>query len=154
MSDRERWIVYPLLFLAIGMSLREKIPPTKRVVTKKFVVVDDNDLPVVEIGATDDGRGRIQMRQGALVVVNGHDVPVAEMSATAEGSGEIRLNRGDRGISLVLGHERNESGLYVDSPVIKGSSRQSVLGDLSKLSPSRTPEWLREILSIRVDGKK
>jgi hypothetical protein len=120
MSDRERWIVYPLLFLAIGMSLRDKQLPTKKVLTQKLVVLNDKDVPVVEVGAT------------------------------AEGNGAISVRRGDREFSLTLSHETTESGLYVDSPVVEGRGRQSVLGDLSKLSSSRTPEWLREILSIRV----
>jgi hypothetical protein len=124
MSDRERWIVYPLLFLAIGMSLRDKTLPTKKIMTEKLIVVNDNDVPVVEIGPT------------------------------AEGNGAIHVRRGDREFSLTLAHELNESGLYVDAPVITGRSRQSVLGDLSKLAASRTPEWLREILSIRLEGKK
>ena len=64
MSDRERWIVYPLLFLAIGMSLRDKTLPTKRLVTQKLVVLNDNDASVVEIGATAEGNGAIRARRG------------------------------------------------------------------------------------------
>ena len=64
MSDRERWIVYPLLFLAIGMSLRDKTMPTKRVLTQKLVVLNDNDAPVVEIDATAEGNGAIRARRG------------------------------------------------------------------------------------------
>ena len=64
MSDRERWIVYPLLFLAIGMSLRDKTLPTKHVVTQKLVVLNENDMPVVEIGATAGGNGAIKARRG------------------------------------------------------------------------------------------
>jgi hypothetical protein len=30
MSDRERWIVYPLLFLALGIALRNQFFPTRR----------------------------------------------------------------------------------------------------------------------------
>ena len=64
MSDRERWIVYPLLFLAIGMSLRDKTLPTKRVFTEKLVVFNGKDESVVEIGATADGNGAIRARRG------------------------------------------------------------------------------------------
>jgi hypothetical protein len=64
MSDRERWIVYPLLFLAIGMSLRDKQFPTKRVLTQKLIVLNDKDESVVEIGATADGNGAIRARRG------------------------------------------------------------------------------------------
>jgi hypothetical protein len=64
MSDRERWIVYPLLFLAIGMSLRDKTLPTKRVFTEKLVVLNDKDMSVVEIGSTAEGYGSIRARRG------------------------------------------------------------------------------------------
>jgi hypothetical protein len=30
MSDRERWIVYPLLFLTLGVALRNQFFPTRR----------------------------------------------------------------------------------------------------------------------------
>ncbi|HKD35867.1 MAG TPA: hypothetical protein VKB78_03675 [Pirellulales bacterium] len=125
MSDRERWIVYPLLFLAIGMSLRDKLGlPTKKIVTEKIVVLNDNDVPVVEIGPTPEGNGAIHVR------------------------------RGDREFSLMLGHEANESGLYVDAPAVIGRSRQSVLGDLSKLSADDRLEWLRGILRRSTREKK
>jgi hypothetical protein len=33
MSTRERWIVYPLLFLTLGIALRDKVvPPVHRIV--------------------------------------------------------------------------------------------------------------------------
>src|SRR4051812_8581888 len=31
MSDRERWIVYPLLFLSLGASLRSKVAPVDQI---------------------------------------------------------------------------------------------------------------------------
>ncbi len=124
MSDRERWIVYPLLFLAIGMSLRDKTLPTTRVLTEKIVVLNDNDVPVVEIGPT------------------------------KEGNGAINVYRGDGKVSLTLGHLSNESGLYVEAPAGESRSRQSVLGDLSKLATNLRLEWLRGILSRRTEGKK
>jgi len=40
MTDRERWTVYPLLFLALGISLKDKLSPsidTERVVCKTLV---------------------------------------------------------------------------------------------------------------------
>lgn len=52
MSDRERWIVYPLLFLALGAALRDKLAKksvTEHLVCKQLTVVDENDLPVAQI---------------------------------------------------------------------------------------------------------
>jgi hypothetical protein len=42
MTERERWIVYPLLFLALGAGLRDKlfdITSSKRIVCEQMVVV-------------------------------------------------------------------------------------------------------------------
>ncbi len=36
MSDRERWIVYPLLFLALGSSISTKLLMQQQVQTKHF----------------------------------------------------------------------------------------------------------------------
>jgi hypothetical protein len=44
MTERERWIVYPLLFLALGAALRDKfVDPTvrKSIVCQELTVVDD-----------------------------------------------------------------------------------------------------------------
>ena len=45
MTERERWIVYPLLFLALGASLRDKLADsttTKRIVCQELTVVDED----------------------------------------------------------------------------------------------------------------
>jgi hypothetical protein len=47
MTERERWVVYPLLFLALGAALRDKL--VDRTVTKRIeceelsIVADDSD---------------------------------------------------------------------------------------------------------------
>src|SRR6185295_8630540 len=44
MTERERWIVYPLLFLALGASLRDKLvdrTTTKSIVCQELRVVDE-----------------------------------------------------------------------------------------------------------------
>ncbi len=62
MSERERWIVYPLLFLALGTSLRDKlfnITTSKSIVCQELTVVDEDPLglraprPLARIGRTD-----------------------------------------------------------------------------------------------------
>jgi hypothetical protein len=54
MSDRERWIVYPLLFLSLGVSLHDKMLPSKEVKTHRVVVVNDDEKDVVQIDGTND----------------------------------------------------------------------------------------------------
>ena len=44
MSERERWIVYPLLFLALGAALRDKLvdrTTAKSIVCQELTIVDE-----------------------------------------------------------------------------------------------------------------
>jgi hypothetical protein len=45
MSERERWVVYPLLFLALGAALRDKLidrTMTKSIVCQELTILDDD----------------------------------------------------------------------------------------------------------------
>ena len=47
MSERERWIVYPLLFLALGAALRDKLfdrTTSKSIVCQELTVVDEQPI--------------------------------------------------------------------------------------------------------------
>jgi hypothetical protein len=47
MSERERWIVYPLLFLALGASLRDKLvdrTTSKSIACQELLIVDEQPL--------------------------------------------------------------------------------------------------------------
>lgn len=52
MTERERWIVYPLLFLALGASLRDKLAKQTRsqqIVCEELFVVNDRGQPVARL---------------------------------------------------------------------------------------------------------
>jgi hypothetical protein len=59
MTERERWIVYPLLFLALGAALRDKLSDqtrTKRIECQELIVFGEESagrppVPLVQIGA-------------------------------------------------------------------------------------------------------
>jgi hypothetical protein len=59
MNERERWIVYPLLFLALGAALRDKLSEhtkTKSIECQELTVYGDGGagqqpVPLVQIGA-------------------------------------------------------------------------------------------------------
>lgn len=67
MSTRERWTVYPLLFLAIGLALRAvAVPPERldvdtleaaRVFCGEIVVTNDEGTKLVHIGRVKGGGG-------------------------------------------------------------------------------------------------
>lgn len=52
MTERERWIVYPLLFLALGASLRDKLAKQTRsqqIVCQELFIVNDRGEPVARL---------------------------------------------------------------------------------------------------------
>lgn len=54
MTERERWIVYPLLFLALGAALRDKIvksTESQRIKCQGLAVFDANENPLLVLGA-------------------------------------------------------------------------------------------------------
>jgi hypothetical protein len=60
MNERERWVVYPLLFLALGAALRDKLvdqTSTKSIKCQELLVVDQRPLGeevlLARIGGTD-----------------------------------------------------------------------------------------------------
>jgi hypothetical protein len=75
MTERERWIVYPLLFLALGAALRDKLfdrTTTKSIVCQELTVVDEEPVanrPVrilAKIGRTEAPSGKLP--RGYLLV--------------------------------------------------------------------------------------
>jgi len=77
MSERERWIVYPLLFLALGAALRDKLIDrtlSKSIVCQELIVYGDESagrapVKLVEIGAANQSStGAPQVGQ---VFING-----------------------------------------------------------------------------------
>lgn len=67
MSERERWIVYPLLFLALGAALRDKLIKKTESDVVVAQTVECNELRVVN-----DSRTQVlaQLRGGTLKVGN------------------------------------------------------------------------------------
>lgn len=72
MSDRERWTVYPLLFLAIGLAMRAVlIPPPLvgdidaiRLVCREILVKDEDGTVVLHLGRVAEGGGRLEINDG------------------------------------------------------------------------------------------
>lgn len=77
MTERERWIVYPLLFLALGAALRDKLSEhtrTRRLECQELIVFGEDGagqppVPLVEIsGIKRDSAAQPHLAQ---VIVNG-----------------------------------------------------------------------------------
>jgi len=83
MNERERWIVYPLLFLALGAALRDKLweqTKTKRVECQELIVFGEEGanrqpVPLVQIGAMQRSNGQSphvgQLLINGQILING-----------------------------------------------------------------------------------
>ena len=85
MSSRERWTIYPLLFLALGIAMKDKV--TKSVTAdsvscKMLTVTDRQGAPQLLLGTTPSG-GLIRIHgQGGLRVLVGHAEQLAGLLLT------------------------------------------------------------------------
>ncbi len=70
MSDRERWIVYPLLFLALGAALRDKLAKrtlSDQLICKSLLVVDEQGRVLTQLAGdslrigTKPGEGEVRV---------------------------------------------------------------------------------------------
>lgn len=78
MTERERWVVYPLLFLALGAALRDKLvdrTTTKSIVCQELTVVEEEPIGhqpsriLAKIGRADSKAGS---PAGGYFLINGN----------------------------------------------------------------------------------
>jgi hypothetical protein len=154
MSSRERWIVYPLLFLALGTAIKPKLVPAERVTCRTLDVVDDElrtRIRMTAATASDKGEIRIANRQGESVVVLRSDAATragsietfndngklqTAMMSSATG-GEVATYDNVKQNTVVIGHRDGRFGLIetnLDSRTVQFVPI-SKLAVLSKLVP-------------------
>src|SRR5215213_6910525 len=106
MTERERWIVYPLLFLALGAALRDKLVDrtmTKSIVCQELLIVDEESnghhgqRTLARIGGTTPKSGA---KSAASFQMNG-DLEIVD-DDLAENSARILVK---------LGRSNSSSGL-------------------------------------------
>ena len=79
MSNRERWTVYPLLFLTLGIALKDKITKrtdTDTVICKNLVVTDRQGAQQVIVSSNPAG-GIVQAHGRQTNVLLGHTDQIA-----------------------------------------------------------------------------
>lgn len=110
MTSRERWTVYPLLFLAIGLAVRSTVVPeaafstltadaveTGQVVCRELVVTGQDGTVVVHVGRlVDGGGGRIEIKDGSGVEL----LAVGSRPETREGVIEFYDDKGEPASAL------------------------------------------------------
>lgn len=107
MSDRERWIVYPLLFLAIGLGVarngmeqsrsEDQAAEVDSLRCKTLEVVDAHGKPKIKLGTSEGGTGLIE-----TAAANG-----AVMTALGTGAqgGHLTLFDADRQKLVLVGFD-------------------------------------------------
>ena len=139
MSDRERWIVYPLLFLAIGLAMRSAVQIDEEHETKKSLettvvkckgleVLGADEKPRLILGTTADG-------EGSLELVSDHGVLAAQLSTNPSGA-LLSLFNSSGEIALRIGHESQQVVLLITD---KSNSRVQPLIAIPVL-PARPQE--------------
>ncbi len=143
MTDRERWTVYPLLFLALGVSLKDKLTQSITTNEVRCKAMICNELLVANAAGTDrlqavggnlqanslivgekkdqrvalsDGTVRApKLFCGALVVANAEGKETAAIS-TNEFGGFVRVTGIPSGTVTLLGNTDQVAGLFFIDP--------------------------------------
>jgi hypothetical protein len=118
MTTRERWMVYPLLFLTLGITLRDKVaPPSPRFMRpgvnalnvrcvhlecQDLSVIDPNGENRVRIGSTPNQAGQIEIygSDQKMVMVAGADNTGRSgrlQTLAADATPQVSLHSTDRG---------------------------------------------------------
>jgi hypothetical protein len=108
MSDRERWVLYPLLCLALGAGLWNKLAPpvqleASQVKCRELVIVDENEQRKVLLTSGSEG--------GAIVIWNATD-----------------------DVMLTIGHQGPLSGMLMVDPKTNDILRRSQMIQPSRQS--------------------
>ncbi|MCE5303967.1 MAG: hypothetical protein LLF97_12795 [Planctomycetaceae bacterium] len=123
MSTRERWIVYPLLFFAIGIALRDKILP-QRVVRAREVFCDrlvsgrsecrallvngPKNRPVVVAGMD------TSLRTGTVETFTEDGLPQVQLRSTESGGMVTAVGQAGK-VVLILGYLGQNLGVFAQA---------------------------------------
>lgn len=155
MSERERWIIYPLLFFALGAAIRDKILhriDVKEIYCESLQIVDQQDpygRPLVKLGiqrgAPSEDPAQAVEQVGMLSLYTNEGERVAQVSAQA--------------VFQILSAQQVESQRLIGKElrILDGKNRPLVLAGIANFSgpplvdgkPTVTPHGV-----ILLDGKQ
>jgi len=149
MSDRERWIVYPLLFLAIGLAMRNDLAMQDEehggevdvVRCKALEVVGPEGKPTATISTNSNGDGFLETGSASGEVQT-------RLGANVSGATLELLDRAGKLYALV-GHDADRVGFFVGdtesgkllplfAPIVRTRT-----GEQNSATPEKTPEAQR-----------
>lgn len=140
MTSRERWTVYPLLFLALGLAVRSIVAPSGeflaasvaelecgRLSCEEVVVVDQNGTVLVHIGREAALDGSTEGVGGGRIDLNDQN---GELTHWISGSREVGASEGARDSEGALGSD----GARASDGAPDGGDAETVDGDQAKES--------------------
>lgn len=97
MSERERWIVYPLLLFALGAAVRDKLidrVESKEIRCERLQIVDQQDptTPLAELGfkrAINNDPTQLADRVGALTLLDSDGHRICDIATDVIASGRV-----------------------------------------------------------------
>jgi hypothetical protein len=133
MSDRERWIVYPLLLLAIGLAMGNRIVLQDEehggeadvIRCKGLEVIGPEGKPTISLSTSEKGNGMVEVgdAQGQLQ---------SRLSANASGA-TLQLLDHDAKLYEFIGHYANRFGLFAGDA--EGAKVLSLLSFATHVAP-------------------
>jgi len=125
MSTRERWIVYPLLFMTLGIALRDKILPASAVVAKRISCTElqAHKAQCSTVSARTLGCARVKsggVQCGLLSVTHGDGVDRIRMGVTADHGGWMVLCSQDGRPAVTLGADPESHSGAVETFTAEG----------------------------------
>ena len=123
MTNRERWVVYPLLFLTLGIAMRDKVaPPSPRFMRpgvnalnvrcvhlecQDLTVAGPNGEKLIRMGVTPNQAGQMEIygSDHTMVMVAGADITGRSgrvQTLAADTAPQVSLHSTDRGGQVAL----------------------------------------------------
>jgi len=132
MTSRERWTVYPLLFLALGMGLRNRqmdVMHYKAIVCETLELVDKEGKPLAVLGSRGNKEGVLEFvneKQQVTTALNAHGLRVTDLNkrATAAlGGSGLQLADLTNQVMAQLSSEGSRGSMQLASPSQKAFIR-------------------------------
>jgi hypothetical protein len=155
MSERERWVIYPLLFLALGAALRDKLSNSttaKSIKCQELYVVDEkplgNEVVIARIGRNESvedatsSEGEFKLN-GQLQIVD-RDTSGKQLTAALVTMGRSRVGNGGAQVGFVqINGQLNVNGVINSRDYAYRGVIPAIRGVLP--GASLGPEMLRTI---------
>ncbi|HYW79255.1 MAG TPA: hypothetical protein VE890_06735 [Thermoguttaceae bacterium] len=152
MTSRERWVVYPLLFLTFGMTMRDKVWPQPHFIANDMTAFGEITAGKIICSQLDVGRATAQRLESIqsecqlLTLSDQHGRNAIRLGSGSNGTGRLELLATDGDVLVALGgDEVGESGrveTFADGGVPQTQLRSTEAGGLVTAIDAEENIWL------------